>query len=93
MADMGIMVEYLFASKDVKVNTPIMIKGRCQFDAESVVRDGRMASKIIHFERIIGYAKTLTIQKKTLNSEQTCMGGRIVVVCFMLTNFRPSIVG
>ena len=37
--------------------------------------------KSIHVKRIIGCAKTLKILKKPLNSEHTCMGGRIVYMC------------
>ena len=52
LADMGIiiMVIYVFASKDVKVNTPTTLKGRSQLDAETVVRDRRNASKRLHVE-------------------------------------------
>ncbi len=71
MADRGIMVQGLFASKDEKVNTPSILKGRSQLDAETVVRDRRNASKIIHVKRIIGCANTFKILKKTLNSDQT----------------------
>ena len=39
------MVIYVFASKDVKVNTPTTLKGHSQLDAETVVRDRRNASK------------------------------------------------
>ena len=40
-ADMGIMIMviYVIASKDVKVNTPATLKRRSQLDAETVVRD------------------------------------------------------
>ena len=62
--------------------------------AMPVADDRRNAAKIIHVERIIACGKTFKILKKTLiNSEPTCMGGRIIYVCFMLTNFRLSIVG
>ena len=60
------MVIDVFASKDVKVNTPTTLKGHSQLDAETVVRDRRNASKIIHVERIIkfGCAKTVKILKR-----------------------------
>ena len=57
MADRGIMVQDIFASKDVFVNTPTMLKGKSQLEAETVVRDRRISSKRIHVERIIGNAK------------------------------------
>ncbi len=63
----------VFASKDVKVNTPTILKGLSQLDAETMVRDRRNASKRIHVERI----KTFKILKTTLNSEDTSMGGKI----------------
>ena len=75
-----IMVIDIFASKDVKVNTPTTLKGRSQFDAETVVRDRRNASKRILVEGIIGCAKTFKILKITLNSEETSMGGKITCV-------------
>ena len=75
-----IMVIDVFASKDVKVNTPTTLKGRSQVDAETVVRDRRNASKRIHVEGIIGCAKTFKILKITLNSEETSMGGNITCV-------------
>ena len=75
-----IMVIDAFASKDVKVNTLTMLSGRSQLDAETVVRDRRNASKIIHVERIIACAKTFKILKTTLNSEETSMGVKIMCV-------------
>ena len=56
---------YVFASKEVKVNTPTSLKGRSQLDEETVVRDRRNASKRIHVGRIIGCAKTFKIMKTT----------------------------
>ena len=92
MADRGIMVQDLFAYRNVQVNTPTTMKGRNQHDAETVIRDRRIASKRIHVERAIGYAKTFKILHKCLKSERIRLGGRIVKVCFLLTNFRDSIV-
>ena len=47
----------LMASKDVKVNTPNLLKGRSQLEPDIVIKDRRVASKRIHVERIIGLAK------------------------------------
>lgn len=93
MADRGIMVQDLFASMDVRVNTPTTMKGRNQLDTETVVKDRRIASKRIHIERIIGYAKTFKILQFPMNHEKFALAGQIVHVCFLLTNFRTSIVG
>ena len=57
MADRGILMQDLMASKDVKVNTPNLLKGRSQLDPDIVIKDRRVASKRIHVERIIGLAK------------------------------------
>jgi len=59
MADRGIMVQDLFASKNVAVNTPHMLKGKSQLEPEQVVQDRRVAAKRIHIERVIGLAKNL----------------------------------
>lgn len=57
------------------VNTPSMLKGKSQLDAETVVRDRRIASKRID-----------------LPHQKISLGGRIVKVCFMISNFRRAIV-
>lgn len=93
MADRGIMVQDLMSSKDVKVNTPTMLKGKSQLEPEDVVKDRRVASKRIHVERVIGLAKTFKILKKDLSAHRLSLGERIIKVCFLITLFRPSIVG
>lgn len=93
MADRGIMVQDLFATKDVFVNTPHMLKGKSQLEPEEVVYDRRIASKRIHIERVIGYAKTYKILKNDLTSKQVNNASRIIYVCFFLTNLRRCIVG
>lgn len=93
MADRGIRVQDLFASQDVKVNTPTPLSGgRTQLAAETVVKDRRIASKRIHVERLIGLAKTFKILKNTLDHSKTPLGSRIMYVCFVLCNFKKSIV-
>ena len=91
MADRGIMVQDLFAGKDVYVNTPTMLKGKSQLEPEEVHRDRKVASKRIHVERIIGLAKTYKILNG-INSNWMTLGNRIIKVCFLLCNFRRSIV-
>ena len=60
MAHRGIMVQNLFASKDVQVNTLHMLKCQTQMDPETVV-----ASKRIHIVRVIGLGKHLKFYKMT----------------------------
>ncbi|XP_062585854.1 uncharacterized protein LOC134247520 [Saccostrea cucullata] len=91
MADRGIMVQDLFASRNIQVNTPTMIKGKSQLEAQVVVKDRRIASKRIHVERIIGLAKTFKILKKELPGK-AILGSRIIFICFSELNFRPCIV-
>ncbi len=92
MADRGIMVQDLFASKDVFVNTPTTMRGKNQLEPKTVIKDRRISSKRVHVERIIGLAKTFKILKHELNHSYTKIAGRIVFVCFVLVNFRPNIV-
>jgi len=92
MADRSIMVQDLFSSQDVFVNTPTTLKGRNQLSPKTVVRDRRIASKRVHVARVIGLAKTFKILKQELNSNKTPLGGRILFVCFAILNFRPGIV-
>jgi hypothetical protein len=92
MADRGIMVQDLFAMHDVFVNTPTMLKGKSQLEPEEIVRDRRIASKRIHIERVIGLSKRFKILATPLAPSKVNRGSRIIHVCFMLSNFRPSIV-
>jgi hypothetical protein len=92
MADRGIMVQDLFAPHNIQVNTPTMLKGKSQLEAQDVVKDRRIASKRIHVERIIGLAKTFKILKKELPQGKAILGSRIIFICFSILNFRPCIV-
>ena len=92
MADRGIMVQDLFAPRDVHVNTPTMLKGKSQLYATEVVRDRRIASKRIHVERLIGLCKKFKILCTPLLPSKVLLGSRIVFVCFSITNFRKCIV-
>jgi hypothetical protein len=92
MADRGIMVQDLFAAHDVAVNTPTTMRGKNQLPADVVVSDRRIASKRVHVERVIGLAKTYKMLQNEMDHSFTPKGGRIVFVCFVLTNFRSSIV-
>lgn len=92
MADRGIMVQDLFAVHDVHVNTPTMLRGKTQLNAEDVIRDRRIASKRIHVERVIGLAKTFKILKRKIPYQLIHLSSKITFICFVLTNLRPSIV-
>lgn len=92
MADRGIMVQDLFAAQDVYVNTPTMLKGKSQLDAHEVIHDRRVASKRIHIERIIGLSKRFKILTHALPESKLKLSSRIVYVCFLISNFRNSIV-
>ena len=92
MADRGIMVQDLFANRDVQVNTPTLLKGKSQLDPEEVVHDRRVASKRIHVERVIGLAKSYKILKAEMCHTKLQLASRIIFICFALSNFRPCIV-
>lgn len=92
MADRGIMVQDLFAAQDVFVNTPTMLRGKSQLEANEVVHDRRIASKRIHVERVIGLSKRFKILKTNLPPSKIPLASRITYVCFALSNFRDCIV-
>ena len=92
MADRGIMVQDLFANKNVHVNTPKMLKGKSRFEPQEIVKDRRIASKRIHVERVIGLSKTFKILKRELPASKRIFGSRIIYICFMISNFRNAIV-
>ena len=93
MADRGIMVQDLFASMNVKVNTPTMLKGRSQLSSEEVIKDRRIAAKRIHVERVIGLAKKFKILATEMHHSLRPISDKIIFVCFALCNFKPCIVG
>ena len=92
MADRGLLVQDLFANKNVKVNTPSMLHGKSQLEPEVVVRDRRIASKRIHVERVIGLGKTYKLIKHQMSCYKAQLGHRIIFICYVLSNFRRSIV-
>ena len=91
MSDRGIMVQDLFANKDVFVNTPTTMRGKNQLSAQTVLNDRRIASKRVHVERVIGFAKTYKMLKHELDHSYTPLGGRIIFVCFTICNFRQCL--
>lgn len=88
MSDRGIRVQDLFASKDVFVNTPTTMRGKNQLPAKTVLNDRRIASKRVHVERVIGFAKYYKILKHEMDKSYSVLGSRIIYVCFMICNFR-----
>lgn len=92
MADRGIMVQDLFASQNVSVNTPHMLRGKSQLEPADVVHDRGVSSKRIHIERVIGLAKTFKILERTLPCQKIKDAHKIIFICFAITNFRNCIV-
>ena len=64
------MVQDLVANKYMTVNTPTMLKGKSQFEPHEIVHGGRIASKHIHIERVIGLSKTFKILKKIASQQE-----------------------
>jgi hypothetical protein len=93
MADRGLMVQDLFATKHVTVNTPHLLKGKSQLEREELIADRCIASKRIHIERIIGLAKTYKILDRKLSCYEINMAEKIIFICFAIQNFRKCIVG
>ncbi len=91
MADRGFIVQDLFCHHQVHVNVPTVMKNMVQLPAEKVIQDRRIASKRVHVERVIGLAKTFRILKDELHHAYVPFGGKILFVCFALTNFRPNL--
>ncbi len=90
LADRGILVQDLFATQDVKMNTPTTLKGGNQLAAATVVSDCRISSKRVHVERVRGLAKTYRILQYGLNHSKTPFGSRIAFVCIKLSYFRKN---
>lgn len=92
MCDKGFDVQDIFAPFDVKINMPTFMRKKNQLTNQEVVRDRKIASQRVHVERVIGLAKTYKILSSPMNEIETCLGSRIIFICFMLCNFRQNIV-
>ena len=92
MADKGFDVQDMFAPMNVTVNIPTFFRKKNKMSGETVIRDRKISSKRVHVERIIGLAKTYKILKNPMNHTESLLASEIIFVCFMLTNFRKSIV-
>jgi len=93
MADRGMMVQDLFACKNVLVNTPHMLRGKSQLEPHEVIHDRRVASKRIHIERVIGLAKTFKILQNKISIKKIQAAEKLIFICFSIVNFRNCIVG
>ena len=92
MADRRIIVQDLFASKNVLVNTPHMLKGKSQLEPGDVIYDRKVASKRIHIEQVIGLVKTFKILQRKM-SIKVQDADKLIFVCFAIINFKNCIVG
>lgn len=92
MADREIMVQDLYATKNVQVNTPHMLKGKSQLEPADVVQDIRVSSKRIHIEQVIGLAKTFKILAGKLRVQRLKDANKIIFFCFSILNVRNCIV-
>jgi len=90
MVDRGIMMQDLFTSQDVFVNTPTFLKGKSQLDSQEVVHERRISSKQIHIERVIWLSKCFKILKREIPGGKLQLGSRIIYVCFVISNFRKK---
>ena len=92
MADRGFNVQEICAATDVKVNIPTFLKRSSQFPGVAVMSDRKLSSKRVHVERIIGLIKTYKIFLIPLDYHYIPIASKIFMVCFMLCNFRESII-
>ena len=92
MADRGFKIQDICAAKDIKVNIPTFLKGASQLPGISVIADRKLSNKRVHIERLIGLMKTYKIFMTPMNPYYIPIASKIFKVCFMLCNFRESIV-
>lgn len=92
MADIGFDVQDILAAYGVHRNIPAFFEGRNQITPLTLKQDGKIASKRVHIERIIGLGKTYKIFRGPLDGKETILADDIIFVCYMLCNFRKPIV-
>ncbi|XP_069695877.1 uncharacterized protein [Periplaneta americana] len=91
MADRGFNIQDLLCVKGVSLNIPPFLKGKKQFSPSENIETRRIASNRIHVERAIGLGKTYKILQSKLQYSKIRLSSRIIFVCYMLCNFRKSI--
>lgn len=92
MADKGFLVQDLFATFDVKINTPTLMRGKTHLSQDQRLNDVAISSQRVHVERVIGYAKTFKLIQGVVPYNLLPLINKIVFVCFLLVNFRRPIV-
>ena len=88
MCDKGFDVQDIFAPFNVTINIPTFMRKKNELSNKEVLKDRKIASKRVHVERIIGYAKTYKILTSPMNDIETILGSQIVFSCFMLCHIR-----
>lgn len=92
MADKGFDIEDILAAYRVTLNIPTFFKNKNQITPETLKEDKKISSKRVQIERLIGLGKTFKILNGPLDGTETILADDIIMVCFMLCNFRKAIV-
>lgn len=87
----------VFVHKNIKVDQPDPINissclgKRNEMSCAAVGRHKKVSSGRVHIEPIIRQAKTFRILTERMNSSETKLASHITFVCFMLCNFKTSV--
>ena len=92
LADRGFQIEQFCQERGIVLNVPVRLKGKSQLSVREMRNATHISSRRIHVERSIGLAKTYSILNIQFHQSKILLAGRIVFVCFMLTNLRKKIV-
>ena len=91
LSDRGFNVKDLLDEHDIVLNVPTSLKGKSRLTPAERSYSQHVSTRRIHVERLIGLAKTYRILSEKLSRTKAEMASRLVYVCFMLSNFRVSI--
>ena len=92
MADKGFTIRDLLDPMGVKLNIPIFLEDKAQFQTEQVVVNQRIASVRIHVERYISRIKNFHIFDRPLPLTMHGSANQIFTICSFLVMFQNPIV-
>ena len=91
-ADRGFTIKGMLDNIGVTLNIPLFMEGRKQLPASEVSEGRKIASVMIHVERVIGRIKSFQILKHTIPKTLATLPKQIVTVCAFLLNFKPVLI-
>ena len=91
MADRGFNVQDLLATRDIKMVTPVFLRGKSQLSPSEVALSRAITKDRIHVERVIGLTKTYKFLRGPIHFANVKYVSEAYYVASFLCSMRPAI--